>query len=76
MENEALVLDLLEWVGPSPRPYDEVMNAWRTSCPRLSIWENALAAELLEVAGGQVCVTPAGAALVASRRRPADSRTG
>jgi D-3-phosphoglycerate dehydrogenase / 2-oxoglutarate reductase len=38
---EALVLDLLEWVGPSDRPYKEVLEAWRTSCPRLPVWEDA-----------------------------------
>jgi hypothetical protein len=38
---DALVLDLLEWVGPRTRPYDEVMDAWRTSCPRLPVWEEA-----------------------------------
>ena len=38
---EVLVLDLLEWIGPSPRPYGEVLDAWRTSCPRLTIWEDA-----------------------------------
>lgn len=36
-----LVLDLLEWLGPSPRPYVEVMDAWRTSCPKLPVWEEA-----------------------------------
>lgn len=39
---EALVLDLLEWIGMRPRPYAEVMEAWRTSCPRLTIWEDAV----------------------------------
>jgi D-3-phosphoglycerate dehydrogenase / 2-oxoglutarate reductase len=38
---DALILDLLEWVGPAPRPYGEVMEAWRTSCPRLPVWEDA-----------------------------------
>jgi hypothetical protein len=38
---DALILDLLEWVGPRPRPYEEVMEAWRTSCPRLPVWEEA-----------------------------------
>jgi len=38
---DALVLDLLEWIGPEPRPYDEVLDAWRTSCPRLPVWEEA-----------------------------------
>jgi hypothetical protein len=36
-----LILDLLEWIGPKPRPYAEVMEAWRTSCPRLPVWEHA-----------------------------------
>jgi hypothetical protein len=36
-----LVLDLLEWFGPGPRPYSEVLDAWRTSCPRLPVWEEA-----------------------------------
>jgi hypothetical protein len=39
---EALVLDLVEWVAARPRAYGEVMEAWRTSCPRLTIWEDAV----------------------------------
>ena len=38
---DTLVLDLLEWIGPNPRPYAEVLEAWRTSCPRLPVWEDA-----------------------------------
>ena len=38
---DALILDLLEWVGPVPRPNDEVMEVWRTSCPRLPVSEDA-----------------------------------
>ena len=38
---ESLILDLLEWIGPRPRPYSEVIEAWRTSCPRLPVWEDA-----------------------------------
>src|SRR5437867_2902431 len=38
---EPLILDLLEWIGPGPRPYAEVLEAWRTSCPRLPVWEEA-----------------------------------
>jgi hypothetical protein len=36
-----LILDLLEWLGSGPRPYLEVLDAWRTSCPRLPVWEEA-----------------------------------
>jgi hypothetical protein len=38
---EPLILDLLEWLGPQPRPYAEVLEVWRTSCPRLPVWEEA-----------------------------------
>ena len=37
-----LILDFLEWLTPDPRPYAEVMEAWRTSCPRLTVWEDAI----------------------------------
>jgi hypothetical protein len=37
-----LILDLLEWIGPDARPYSEVLEAWRTSCPRLPVWESAV----------------------------------
>jgi len=41
-ENRSLILDLVEWVAAEDRPYDEVMERWRTSCPRLTVWEDAL----------------------------------
>ena len=38
---EALILDLLDWIGPDSRPYSEVLESWRTSRPRLPVWEAA-----------------------------------
>ncbi len=38
---DVLVLDLLEWIGSGSRPYAEAMDAWRTSCPGLPVWEEA-----------------------------------
>ena len=38
---EPLILDFLEWIADEPRPYAEVLEAWRTSCPRLTVWEDA-----------------------------------
>ena len=38
---DPLIADLLEWIGPGSRPYSEVIEAWRTSCPRLPVWEDA-----------------------------------
>ena len=49
MQNEPLILDLLEWLHGHPRPYFEVMEAWRASCPRFSVWEDALDAGLVRV---------------------------
>jgi D-3-phosphoglycerate dehydrogenase / 2-oxoglutarate reductase len=45
---DALVLELLEWVGRGERPYRDVIEAWRTSCPRLPMWETANSQGLLE----------------------------
>src|SRR5436305_4284010 len=39
---DPLILDFLEWLAPNPRPYAEVMEAWRTSCPRLTVWEDSI----------------------------------
>ena len=38
---DALILDLLQWLTNGERTYKEVMDAWRTSCPRLPVWEDA-----------------------------------
>ena len=48
---EPLILDFLEWVAKTPRPYTEVMDIWRTSCPRLAVWEEAVDRGLVRRAG-------------------------
>jgi hypothetical protein len=50
-----LLLQFLSWVDTKPRSYGETMDAWRTSCPRLSIWEDAVGDGLvaLEPAAGR-----------------------
>ena len=63
---DALILDLLEWLGSQPRPYDEVMEVWRTSCPRLPVWEDAnergfLIRSYVPGRGAFIAVSPAGA---------------
>ncbi len=70
---DALILDLLEWVGPTPRPYDEVMEAWRTSCPRLPVWEEAnergfLARSSVPGEGARITVKPAGSSHLCHHR--------
>jgi hypothetical protein len=38
---DTLILDLLEWLSKGDRTYQEVIEVWRTSCPRLPVWEDA-----------------------------------
>ena len=45
---DLLILNLLDWIGPNPRPYAEVIESWRTSCPRLPVWEEANAQGFLD----------------------------
>jgi hypothetical protein len=71
---EPLVLDLLEWVAREPRPYAEVMDAWRTSCPRLAVWEEAvdrglLVSQAIPGRGVIVAVTPAGLGVLSNEGR-------
>jgi len=72
MENKTLVLDLVEWIARKPRPYEEVMESWRTSCPRFPIWEDAidqgLIAKVCENGCVVVQVTPAGRAFLSAER--------
>ena len=42
-----LTIDFLAWLAVQPRDYVDVMDAWRTSCPRLTVWEDAIDAGLI-----------------------------
>jgi len=73
-ETRSLILDLVEWIAKRPRPYGEVMEAWRTSCPRLTIWEDAVDRGLVvrQHKGGDgpyVSVTESGLALLQAEGR-------
>jgi hypothetical protein len=63
-----LTLEFLTWVSSRRRTYAEAMEAWRSTCPRLSIWEDALIAGLIQVESGdglqeaEVMLTPRGRA--------------
>ena len=80
----ALVLQLLEWVEREPRTYAQAMEAWRSTCPRLSVWDDASIAGLIQVhpqhPGGMkdavVSLTPLGRAALAERRSRDDRSDG
>ena len=71
---DPLVLDLVEWIAREPRLYSELIETWRTSCPRLTIWEDAVdrgfvTRESIAGAGVRVAVTKDGARLLRENGR-------
>jgi D-3-phosphoglycerate dehydrogenase len=66
---EALILDLLDWLAERDRSYEEVMDAWRTSCPKLPVWEDANDRGLIKTEHGIVRITASGHALLARHDR-------
>jgi hypothetical protein len=60
---DSLTLDFLAWIHTGRRKRDDVLSAWRSSCPRLTVWEDALADSLVRVEpSGQVALTERGRA--------------
>jgi hypothetical protein len=64
----APTLQLLAWIAERPRSHAETIDVWKTSCPRLSVWEDALTDELVRIDRGCVLLTTAGTEILASRR--------
>ena len=70
---DPLIFDLVEWVARRPRPYAEAIDAWRTSCPRLTVWEDAFDRGFIERRdvegeGACICATAAGLHFVKAHR--------
>jgi hypothetical protein len=57
-----VMIEFLSWVGPDGRTYETTMEAWRTNCPRQSVWEDALLDGLVRVDDNLVVLTDAGLA--------------
>ena len=61
-----LAREFLAWLASRPRTYAETMAAWRTSCPRHPVWEDALTDGLIQLENGatldqsSVTLTPRG----------------
>lgn len=76
---DPLVLDLVEWIAARHRTYDEVMAAWRTSCPRLPVWEDAVDRGFVRRMAGDtpgcaaVEATPSGRLFLREHGRPVRS---
>jgi hypothetical protein len=75
-QSDVLADQLLQWAVNQPRTYRETMESWGTHCPRFSVWEDAVDAQLIEVvsapglrlADRPVRVTAAGHARLRSAR--------
>jgi hypothetical protein len=66
---DQLVADLLRWLQGSQRQYSEVMDAWRTNCPRLPVWEDAVDAGFVDCNRDTVSLTDAGKQWLSKRCR-------
>jgi len=66
MRVAAPTLELLEWVTARTRTYDDVREAWRSNCPRTSVWDDAVTEGLVRIdrqadaGAGAVVLTPRG----------------
>jgi len=69
---EPLIRDLLEWIAREERSYADTMEAWRTSCPRLPVWEEAndrgLIARVVRNGQAMIELTGAGRAMITAPR--------
>ena len=68
-----LALEFLTWISIRPRTYAETMEAWRSTCPRNTVWEDALIDGLIQIESGgamnqsEVTITPRGRAILNGR---------
>ena len=65
-----LTVEFLTWVASRPRSYSEAMEAWASTCPRNSVWDDALIDGLIQVESAgtmsqsKVILTPRGRAVL------------
>jgi hypothetical protein len=74
-----LMIEFLSWVSSRRRTYAESMEAWRSSCPRHTVWEDAITDGLIEIGGGgtlrqsEVTLTPRGRGILDGRPSPKET---
>ena len=57
-------LQLLEWINERDRTYADTVDVWHSHCPRLTVWEDAIADKLVRVREGRVGLTERGLELI------------
>ena len=74
-----IMIQFLSWVADRPRTYAQAMEAWRTSCPRLSVWEDAVIEDLVRIDGNggrAVALTKRGTAVLQKAQKGQRHKTG
>ena len=77
-EPSLIMIQFLAWVADRPRNYAQTMEAWRSSCPRLSVWEDAIIEGLVRIesnANRTVRLTKRGSAMLEQTRRQTAAET-
>ena len=65
MEITAPTVELLTWVTARERTYEDVVEAWRSNCPRYAVWDDAVTAGLVTAGGDDVALTERGVTALA-----------
>jgi len=77
-----LTLQFLDWVAATPRTYGDAIDAWRTSCPRLTVWEEAMEKGLVRRIGvgkmndALIVITDAGRSALKTAHLPIAAPSG
>jgi hypothetical protein len=69
-------LQFLAWVARERRTYGDVRQAWRSTCPRLTAWEDALGDGLIAFEGAERRTSDATRVVLTARGRSLLDRTG
>jgi hypothetical protein len=65
-----LMVEFLTWLSNRRRTYDEAAEAWRSMCPRHTVWEDAFIDGFIQITMGdtanrcEVTLTPRGRAIL------------
>jgi hypothetical protein len=66
MDTTAPTLELLTWVESRPRTYADVVEAWKSNCPRFAVWDDAVTAGLVVARRDRIALTERGQATLAA----------
>lgn len=64
MEITASTVELLTWVTARDRTYEDVVEAWKSNCPRYAVWDDAVSAGLVVAGRDGVALTERGRAVL------------